>query len=460
MTSPVRVTGTWPASCGARVAGRARWAGMALALVGALAAPAAADTIKVAPGEDAQAAIGAAAPADTVLLLRGTHTANLVIPPNKPGLVLKGQSGTLLDAHLGAVGVLVLAADVTVSHLTIRHALETGVVVPGVPVVESGSAPQAGFTLDRVIVLGAGSEVGVSVSADDIVFSRCEVSGFDAGFVVSGAGLSMLRCTVRHVESVGIEVAGDDATLERCEVDGVSGGPAVLVLGDRARLSRNFVARAADEGLYVVGEDAAIERNSVESAADGINLDGGDGSIDRNHVTGAADTGIDAQSGLAVTVSRNLVERARRHGIQSQATGGTFSSNTVRDGSDADRSGLWLSGDGNVVEHNRITGCGDAGIRVWGDGNVIRDNSSSRNGDDGLHVDTGFDPTEGTVVEGNSFSRNQGEGLHNEGEGTTFTGNRFSHNRIDVANDADEGATLTDGGKNSYDGEVVPPEID
>jgi parallel beta-helix repeat protein len=424
----------------------------ALAWICVLAAVGSADTIKVAPGDDVQAAIMAAQPGDTVLLKKGTHTGNLFIPPSKGELELKGQSGTVLDAHAGDHGVIVLAPKVTISRLTIIHALDTGVVVPG------GGSPIDGFTLDRVVVLGA-LGFGVTVNADDAVLTRSEVRGSGAGFSVRGARASVSRCTVQNVEAAGIEVEGADAVIERCTIDCVSGGSGVFVTGEAARLTSNRVCRTIEEGLLVIGGDSVIERNRLSTVnGPGILVEGVGALIERNSLDGTAGTAIDAQVGEALTVHRNRVDCSLAMGIQSQADFGVFSNNKLRGSGVQGKSGIWVVGDGNLVSGNLVSGCVDRGLYVSGDDNEVLSNTLSSNVDDGLLVAT--NSSDGCRVEGNSIKGNHGEGLHNEGVGTTFADNRFSSNRIDVANDAENDATLVDGGGNHYSGEVVQPEID
>lgn len=77
-------------------------------------------TITVSPGSSISAAIASASPGDTVLLLAGTHQANVVV--NK-AITLEGEEGTILEPATpgNGSGVLLSSNNITVRNLFLRN---------------------------------------------------------------------------------------------------------------------------------------------------------------------------------------------------------------------------------------------------------------------------------------------------------------------------------------------------
>ena len=80
-------------------------------------AAAASATIEVPAGESLADAVAKAAPGDTLRLAAGVHPGGVV---DKPGLVVEGEPGAVVDGGGKGRPIQVSAADVTVRHLAVR----------------------------------------------------------------------------------------------------------------------------------------------------------------------------------------------------------------------------------------------------------------------------------------------------------------------------------------------------
>lgn len=92
-------------------------AGTALCMACAVAAPSFAATLRVAPGQDLQQAIDAAAPGDTVVLSAGHYSGNLRI--TKP-LTLRGEGRPTLSGEMHGDVIRVRSPDVVIEGLIVR----------------------------------------------------------------------------------------------------------------------------------------------------------------------------------------------------------------------------------------------------------------------------------------------------------------------------------------------------
>ncbi len=75
------------------------------------------------------AAITAAQPGDTVIICHGVYHEGLSL---SKALTLRGEPGAVIDANLHDNGIAIHAADVTITDLTIEHAIGEGILVDGV----------------------------------------------------------------------------------------------------------------------------------------------------------------------------------------------------------------------------------------------------------------------------------------------------------------------------------------
>ena len=424
-------------------------------------------TIKVKAGESIQTAIDLAAAGDRIQIAAGTYPENLVIDVTKTGLSLVGKgsaSKVIIDARPSAPtptgpGILIQAADVDISNLTVRHAHADEFLTfsgHGIEVVAEK------VHLNDVIVYRAQMD-GVHVDGLDFRADGCTVVGCgEWGInVQSGSSADIWNCKVSQCVTGGIRVDSSKADVVKNTVELIKEGEGIRVNGNDAEVLKNVVRGTGQELIRVVGDDAVVFKNKLSAGAhDGIKLDGSGFLIANNKISQLARSGdgirvINALFGG--TVRKNTISQTAEAGIDvTFSTDVVISENSVTDCGSAlipsINASLTVS-QISILNNKVLRGQGD-GIHVDGDSNLVESNVITACLEDGIDMQAGT----GNQVRSNRIRNCHAEGLENNATDTVAVGNNSKGSRLDFANDG----TLATDSNNVYStgGPAVPPTID
>lgn len=386
---------------------------LALLLLGAAAR---AGTVNVAPGDDVNAALAAAAPGDTLLFAAGAYAAPLTVPPGKPGLVLKAKGEVVVDGLPGGLPagpLLTVQSDgVTVQGFTLQHARE-GASDEGVLADDDGNFGTVdGLVLRDCRILDCSGPALLS-AGDDVVLDGVTVDGC-AGVVLAGDGARIERSTFLHVTGDALTIAGDDAFVSRCSVSQAAYG--IQVTGDRAEVRSCTVAGCEFTAITVSGSDFTLAKNAVSHCGQGLVVGTSVvlGLVESNRASDCRAYGLLILDCESLTVRKNLIERCGHDGLNA----------------------LYHIGSGCTFESNTVRGSDFHGWVVKGDGNLFRKCKSLDNLGDGFFVPVG----DGNRFESCSALGNRGEGFQNDEEtipgdatDTQLAACKAKGNRRDVA---------------------------
>jgi len=262
-------------------------AGLGIALSSGTAASAwASGTIVVGPGQSIQAAVNAASPGDTVLVLPGVYHQSVQIRTD--GITLRGSGAfgggtvlvtpkkfpnTLCNGGFGPTGVCILAKSVNASTgavlVPVRNDTVTGLLVSGFPANGVFGYGTDGLRVTRVVAVNDG-DYGISrfestqtVFADDTAIGNDEAGFYvgdspDADTVVRDdrAFGNQFGIFVRHARQV---LVTDNFASGNCQGimildDGQPGGAGNVTVVDNRVLSNNkFCPKHGDTPVNLQG---------------------------------------------------------------------------------------------------------------------------------------------------------------------------------------------------------------
>ncbi|HEX5012018.1 MAG TPA: right-handed parallel beta-helix repeat-containing protein [Planctomycetota bacterium] len=399
----------------------------------ALAAPAAADTLKV-PKDFATIgeAVAAAQAGDTISVAKGTYLEQVVVTVSDIALVGKQA---VIDAEYGAVCLDIQADDVAVSGFTLVNGT-TGLAATGNNIDVSKctvrSCSAGGLSLEGGAFVVSGNDVadcggdGIEYTrtlAGQSVFEKNTVTANSAnGITLTGDGLSVSKNTCELNGGRGLFV--DVVTLP-------SGAPASPPPFPPVQIQKN-TCDDNDVGMLVFGQGEAqitVTKNECSRNGDrGMIVDAVGLSITSNTCDDNGNTGMHLLIGGA-QVEKNVSSGNGHNGI-------TVDSNVVADG------GGFGDGSDNQLVKNTCKGNGRDGITVLlGANNVLDGNKCIGNGDDGIDLDD-TSITEASLT-GNTCNDNGHEGLDNSGQATAIDDNVCKANGYgigpDIAGTGDDG---------------------
>jgi hypothetical protein len=246
-----------------------------------------------------------------------------------------------------------LARAVAAIAATVLAALAISTARAEAVTLACGDTVTVDTVVDSDIVCTDPAAIGVVIGADDITVHF-------GGHTITGAGAI-------GEGSIGITddgVGHTGVTIKNATIGGFDTG-IYLQASESRVMAVGFTA--ADTGLYLVGDDNYLHRNTMASPGTvGIYVEG-----DRNYLWGNRVTGL-PDDGIVVVGDDPLV-------VQSRVTGCTFSGLTVTDYTTFAK-----------VAQNTVTGC-DTGIFMSGSGDNAHLQSSNVSGNcDGLFL---IDPT-------------------------------------------------------------------
>jgi parallel beta-helix repeat protein len=423
----------------------------------ALAAPAAADTLKV-PGQfpTINAAILAATAGDTVIVAKGTYLEQVFV--GVAGIKLVGK-GAVIDGQYAGVCIDIQADDVSVAGFTLANGL-MGLFAVG-----------AGTTVIKCDVRNCAS-VGIALQGGGCKVAGNTVTGCgDDGinFLRTAAGETVIEkntCTQNGEE--GIAVTGDEFTLakNRCERNALNGVFATI---------EGFKPTAAPVGLPVL-----IEKNTCLDNGNGLLLLNGTATtvtIQKNDLSGNADAGLFADSLNATVITGNRCDDNGESGIllrtgfaqvsKNSAEGNRGDGIRVEQAAPLGDGGGFGTGDSNELDGNTCRDNRGDGIAI-GTGatfSAVKVNKCTGNGDDGIDVDDAA--ITGTTLFHNTCIDNGHEGIDNSGQATVITNNVCKNNGEgigpDIGGAGDAGAgtvSIFAGNKFGTGGETTLARLD
>ncbi len=377
-----------------------------------------------------QLAIDAAGPGDTIEVDGGTYFETVVIPSGKDGLRIEGKGKVILDVHPSQTpakdAVVVVAHDVTIENLVVRHARGgwDGVRVLG-----------DRLRLEKVVVEDVQDwAVQLLPGAVDLEMKDCRITDARYGVYASSAGKVRIDdCTFQHVEHRTIDVRSSDLRVDDCKFQACE--DPIRAVDGPAKITDNEIVGFTGSGIEVATSTAAfVGKNEVRSGAPGsrgIDLSYASGAkVDDNELVDVAGDAILVRGSSAVKVDDNEVVRAGGRGIVLESSSEcTVTDNSVKNGV---MDGVLLLGAYDcLVADNSIKACLRDGIRfLGGAGNQAIDNQVRKNG---------------------------GEGLCNTGSGAVWRENSAKGNRIDLAN---SGSVTVKSNSYKSGGPNVKPQVE
>ncbi len=306
-------------------------------------------------------------------------------------------------------------------------------------------------------------------------------NSFGTGIQVNAAGVTIQGFSFRNGETQ-IDVEADGCSVTKCTFVSSSIYPIYgETPGTNARIIGNKILSAGDDGVFLDGSGAFIQKNSFRNCSDaGVEIYGSGATVDRNSFIqtgypvyiGAANAVVTANKvqvfgsigvyvdGDAFVVEGNSVRIGDGRGFELYGLGGTLSGNTVQGCSG---NGVYLEVDDSTIEdmsivttgylggvafrlesgaNNQVTGitvkdCPD-GFWVGGSSNTFTGCSAAGWGYNGFLVYS----VDSNTFDDCSAKGFNGQGFNNGGTNTALTGGSYTGNRIDIANDVGGGATF------------------
>lgn len=230
---------------------------------------------KNSPCPTIQGAVNFASPGDTISVEAGIYTENIIIPPGKDGLTIRGDNGSTVVVSAGGTGVQappgvdadiifdIRSPGITLQHITILH-----------PAID---------TLKR--------DLGIFVRppANNVTITQCTIERNRTGDLEpttpGSRGILVFRATGTIISKNSFLGNYEDH---------------IHIPASQTEISRNNVSDATRIGIAIIQESATslstdnlISRNNVSnSGTDGIQIQGDNNDILRNKVNGSGGVGI------------------------------------------------------------------------------------------------------------------------------------------------------------------------
>lgn len=435
-----------------------------LALVGATAgAHAAVVTVsKNGPITTIQGGVDAAADGDTVRVLAGTYAEAVVIPLQKPGLILQGKGKVILDvrgpggAALG-FGIDIQANGATVRGISIRNAATLGFDTgDGIRIVgEQALIEKCSFE--------GNDESGVHVFGDSARIRKCTFRSNRNGVIIDQAvGVRVESCSFRSSGTSSVRMEGaTNAVLDKLTVTEGGNGSTITTSGgdsDGVQVTRCKIRLSGDSAVSLNGIDCRIANVDVVLSSGGLFVSGDRAVIEKCKLVTSVDgsAAITISQGVDIEMKDNFVSGSSGDSLAVHGcTGGFVTGNRAKNTGGDGNSGLEISSCTSLlIENNVVTTCGGDAFRISGANNVLRDCVAKDAGVDGFDIRP--DATD-TRLEQCFALRCDAEGFENSAIGVQLVDCVAKQNRLDLANDGTLALVdiqFTTGGAN------VAPEVD
>ncbi len=415
-----------------------------------------------------QLGVNNAVAGETINIKAGVYFENVVIPPGRDGLTIKGSRTTILDPGADSdaatvdntgVGIIVRSNDVTITGFTIRngdsHAIELADSVTGTEISKM-----------RFVHCGDECIVSADVGNDRTTVAGCSFFGMEnvGSIRLTGNEIEIVQNSVLGGDNDPLEVNGDDTIFERNTIQMTGNDTHCTEFnGDRVEVVNNTIENCGDEAIEISGADALVSGNKIQGS-EGIEVDGDNPVITKNQLIDVSGgegldvscticaeavisgnkllRGADGVEGLeidadgpGITIEKNIVEQFTDDAFDLDILDGTVTRNRAINSSAVESDSCFsISGDGNTFEGNSASGCSE-GFEITGDDNTLTKNSAVGGSRDGFEV---RDDAAGTTLSSNTSVGNAGLGfgIRDGTTGTTLTDNRASGNHTDFCDDA------------------------
>jgi len=317
-----------------------------------------------------------------------------------------------------SVATRVVATDGTGDFTKIQDAVDDLPSSGGVVYVKEGTySEDVSVTGDDVSIIGSGKS------------SRNNGTGTTTTpFTISGDNCYIDKMNITHASSGSgtlLSFSGADGTITNCWFSNAEKG--VVCTGSNCIIFGNHI-----NDLGGLGAQRSIEvTTGTGSVIYGNNCSDGDimainqdkSVVSNNYVSGSNNR-IDIESDYC-TVNANVVDTGKTIGLNILGNFNAVSGNVVRaivgTGSGVKTAGAKLNGssnsfNGNVIEDVSVTiGANGWGIWVRGDNNIINGNRIDNTADDGIFVDTTADKT---LIDSNIILNFTNEAIDDDGTNT------------------------------------------
>jgi nitrous oxidase accessory protein NosD len=334
--------------------------GFLSALVAALiAAPAAADTLRVSDDQELQQALDTAQPGDTIAIAPGTYTGPF----------------DLEDAN--DVRIIGKGGPVITSGRELR-----GLVVDSCRSIE----------IRGLVFEGTGATSLLIGDSEDVEVSRCTVrSSFTDGIVArGGARLVFDRCRVEDSRGDGIALLRNvaqevpvDSLVTRCTIIRV-GGNGVWLYGDGCTVTKTNVVGVDEDGIRVT--------RSLSSK---------DNTVSKCKLTGTGENAI-AVTAVGTSIEKCSIRDAGENGIEIDGDGSSISKVKIRG---ARERGVLVTANECELLKIKISGAGSDAVRITGTDTTVTKCTATKNGGVGFSLGGTSDDI---VLSRNKAKRNDG----------------------------------------------------
>lgn len=382
--------------------------------------------------ETVSAAVDAASPGDTIQVLAGTYTEDVLIDTDSvtvvgagdaPGDVVIESTGTGYQGEGDPVAPLEIVGEyVTVQSLTIAAVEDEGY---GYGVQVSGVSGASNATLSEVRVDGAsgnntgefGTGIRVRGAANTVVEAAIVNGGSDVDYGIRAQepGTTVVNSEINHCDRC-VDIQSSGNLVQGNTINGITAESPDGFYKDPEGSFPN--GKGIRVSTTPSGSNNTVKSNEINDCALGIEAFGSENTVVDNAIAGCG-TGITVANGASkYTIFGNSITGGDGRGISvfsGSEDNHQIENNTVSD----QRLGIVLSGaDDNSVVGNSLTGNQANGI--WlndgagsASGNTIENNTVSNNGfaEDGPFPGIFLGNAVDTVIQDNQINGNAAQGV-------------------------------------------------
>ena len=303
-----------------------------------------------------------------------------------------GDVDTIQEALnlVGSNGVIYIKEGEYTEDLTISGD-KVALIGSGIASIITGSMVIAGDNvyLDKLFIKGtSGSGTRLAISGDDFMIVDCKIGGAGEGLTSTGSRTLISNCNFLDCQGLlgggfAIELTtGDKSVVNAC----IFSNSKIIECSQNYCIISNNTMSGGNEGIEVSGDSAIISNNSMATVKNFGVLSSGN----YNNIEGNIITNVDGWTGGG---------SADAHGIKISGTNSICQGNIIYDVDNLAVNfgyGIWVTGDYNILNNNRIETTTDDGIlvdatadRTLIDGNIILNWTNEAIDNNGTNTVTG-----------------------------------------------------------------------